>query len=190
MAQIVNQGLEEDVEKNETSNSIWNPPPQHWLKCNVGCAWSKHIGIAGASWILRDEKGHVILHSRRTFSRIGSKRDANFKSAIWAIEAMSSHHFDKVVFALEAVEIVGAVNRPKAWPSFAFQSAELLLRLQGFLEWNLVLESHIANRGASLIAQSASSYNFVHSYVESGPPSWLLHFFENERSLASVYGVC
>lgn len=44
------------------------------------------------------------------------------------------------IFAVEANEIVGAVNRSRAWPSFNYQSSELFLVLDSLSlngSWNL-----------------------------------------------------
>lgn len=57
----------------------WTPPIQGWLKCNVGGAWSKRNSLAGGGWVLRDEEGAVLLHSRRAFSNIKAKDEANLQ---------------------------------------------------------------------------------------------------------------
>ncbi|KAL1216436.1 hypothetical protein V5N11_026366 [Cardamine amara subsp. amara] len=126
------------------------------------------------------------MHSRRAFSGVESKGEACLKTVSWAAEAMSSHHFDEVVFATEDSALVGAMNRPKAWPSFAFQRAELMVSLESLRSWKFVFESHSTNRGVSLIAQSAANYSNLHSYVAAGAPSWLEEHFEYERNLLST----
>lgn len=50
--------------------SRWVPPPHGWKKCNIGFCWSKKDKIIGAAWVLRDEKGAVLLHSRRLFAQM------------------------------------------------------------------------------------------------------------------------
>ncbi|KAL1204623.1 hypothetical protein V5N11_033259 [Cardamine amara subsp. amara] len=82
--------------------------------------------------------------------------------------------------------MVGAVNRPKAWPSFSFQSNEILCSLEKMNAWKFTQEPHNANRGVTLIAQSASNHPRLQSYVATGGPLWLEELFENERSAALV----
>ncbi|KAL1188171.1 hypothetical protein V5N11_009028 [Cardamine amara subsp. amara] len=98
---------------------------------------------------------------------------------------MKDHHLNQVIFALDVVDLVGAVNRPKAWPSFAYHRGELLASLSSFQDWKVVLDLKLANRGASLIAQSAVDYTHLQSYVASGSPVWLEELFESESCLAS-----
>ncbi|KAG7573473.1 Endonuclease/exonuclease/phosphatase superfamily [Arabidopsis suecica] len=164
---------------------VWRPPDVGWLKCNIGVAWSRRNRIAGGAWVVRDEKGVVLLHSRKGFLNVCSKMDAQFEILMWCIESMRSHNLGRVMFVLQADELVGAVNRPMAWPSFYFHSSEVRELLKGIIEWKLSKESVLANRGASLIAQTVTSDLRLHSYVASGHPSWLNRLFEDERALAS-----
>ncbi|KAG7627049.1 hypothetical protein ISN45_At03g031700 [Arabidopsis thaliana x Arabidopsis arenosa] len=48
----------------------WIPPPQNELKCNIGVAWSRKTQLAGVSWVVRDDTGKVLLHSRRSYSQL------------------------------------------------------------------------------------------------------------------------
>ncbi|OAP19763.1 hypothetical protein AXX17_AT1G43730 [Arabidopsis thaliana] len=47
----------------------WNAPRSGDLKCNIGYAWSKHHQVSGASWVVRNSNGIVLLHSRRSYSQ-------------------------------------------------------------------------------------------------------------------------
>lgn len=93
---------------------IWKPPPQNWLKCNIGLCWSKQHKIACASWVVRNAAGEVVVHSRRAFFGLQDKSDSYLSSITWAIESMHSLHLDKVIFASEAKDIIEAFRRPKA----------------------------------------------------------------------------
>ncbi|KAL1188501.1 hypothetical protein V5N11_005930 [Cardamine amara subsp. amara] len=138
------------------------------------------------SWVLRDGDGAVRMHNRRAFLNVDSQDEAKFSAVIWTAHVMRDHRIYKLILATEAAELVNAVNMPKAWPSFAFQSAEILSILENFESWKLILESHCTNRGASLIAQNAAKSSHLQSYVAIGAPCWLENLFENERSFVFV----
>lgn len=53
-------------------------------------------------------------------------------------------------------DLVGAVNRPKAWPSFAIQASEIILALSNIHSWKIHLETAETNYSVFLIAQSAT----------------------------------
>ncbi|CAG7860223.1 unnamed protein product, partial [Brassica rapa] len=134
--------------------------------------WKTKERIAGAAWVLRNARGEVLLHSRRSFGAVGSKDEAYFLCLAWAIESMLSHKCGKVYFVLEGGNLVNAINRPKAWPSFMFKVIEIRRLLRNFLCWRIDLVSYEANRGARLIADSAVHITRFQSYVARGPPRW------------------
>lgn len=50
LSQMVNS----ECERIETVTSTkedkdWKPPPENWLKCNIGASWSKHKKIGGCA---------------------------------------------------------------------------------------------------------------------------------------------
>ena len=94
---------------------------------------------------------------------------------------MHSHGKTKVSFAIEPGDLLSAFARPKAWPPFAFQIAELTHFLEKIEVWKVLEEKVVSNRGASLIAQSVVKDNRFQSYVAVGHPSWLHQLFEGER---------
>lgn len=163
------------------SQKNWEPPPLNWVKCNIGASWSKTKNLGGCAWVVRNSEGVVLLHSRRAFSNCQNKREVLLTSLTWAIDSMHSHNLNRVVFASEATDLVNALLRPKAWPSFSFHVSEIQHFLEKILQWSLVVEKSVANRGASLIAQSVVVEDRVQSYVATGYPSWLRHVFEDER---------
>ncbi|KAL9279821.1 putative ribonuclease H domain, reverse transcriptase zinc-binding domain-containing protein [Arabidopsis thaliana] len=158
--------------------NAWKKPPPTWLKCNIGSAWSKRNNIAGGAWVLRDDDGKILLHSRRSFPCILNKPDAMLRCILWAMESMASHNVDKVIFAFQDKSLVGAVMRPIAWPSFKAQSVALIRSLGPFMDWKVEVEVAAANRGANLIAQSVVGDSRSQSYVAIGHPFWLNRVFD------------
>ncbi|CAL9221313.1 unnamed protein product [Arabidopsis halleri] len=164
----------------------WIPPPKEWFKCNVGMSWSRRNSMVGVAWVLRNDLGNVLLHSRRAFTNINSLMEAHFLSIVWAIESMVSHRINRVIFGVESAVLVGVMNRPQAWPSFKYQSSEIMEVLKLVADWRVFLESVASNRGANLISQSVTKECRLQSYVASSFPSWLLGVFRDERVLTSV----
>ena len=161
----------------ERHEDFWNPRDGEELKCNIGMRWVKEARIAGAAWVLRNGSGEVLLHSRRSFGAVGSKDVAYFLSLAWAIESMISHKCLKIYFVFEGGNLVNAINRPNAWPSFKFEVKEIRRLLDDFLTWRLDYVSFEANRGPRLIADSAVTSNRYQSYVARGCPRWWFHVF-------------
>ncbi|CAA7017027.1 unnamed protein product [Microthlaspi erraticum] len=159
----------------------WRPPPDPWLKCNVGCFWEKNSCRGGMAWVIRDGAGVVHLHSRRAFSNVISKLECNFLGVLWALESLRSHGVLKVVVASEDSVVSGVLERPKAWPSFKKQALDFSSVMSCFDGLKVELEPRCANRGAFLVAQSVILGDRRHSYVATGNPSWLDYIFANER---------
>lgn len=84
--------------------------------CNVGMEFSKSKGLVEGAWVLRNERGLVLCHTRRAFSGINNRDDAKLVVILWALERMRSQRQSKVIFAGEFGDLFGAVERPQAWP--------------------------------------------------------------------------
>ncbi|KAG2293963.1 hypothetical protein Bca52824_040632 [Brassica carinata] len=89
--------------------------------CNVGFVWNKSTKLAGGGWVIRNDRGIVMCHSRRAFSNINSLDYTKLVVIFWALESMGSQRISNVVVAGEFAELFGAVERPQAWPSFLHQ---------------------------------------------------------------------
>ena len=90
----------------------WKCPLPEWKKCIIGFCWSKKEKMVGAAWVLRDERGVVILHSRRLFSQMENLDHAKFSVLSWAIESLAFHRQVKVVFAFSDLSVVEMINNP------------------------------------------------------------------------------
>ncbi|KAG7543688.1 hypothetical protein ISN45_Aa07g035770, partial [Arabidopsis thaliana x Arabidopsis arenosa] len=80
-------------------------------------------------------------------------------------------------------DLVSAVSRPRAWPSFKGQVHQILLALSLVLNWRLEHEERKANLGAFLIARSVTLEDRSQSYVAQGYPFWLKDVFTNESCI-------
>lgn len=43
----------------------WRAPATGFMKCNISVSWSRKNQMSGASWIVRNCRGEVVVHSRR-----------------------------------------------------------------------------------------------------------------------------
>lgn len=169
------------IDHNSGSLSRWEAPREGLVKCNVGVSWSKRNWLMGASWIVRNEHGDVLLHSRRAFGNVNSLAEGRFLGLMWAIESMASHRLHKVIFETEAMDLVGVVLRPKAWPAFRYQGTKLRNALEKINEWSLSGASVRVNRCAAKIADSVTMEMRYQSYVARGAPEWMCALLEDDK---------
>lgn len=178
MAQTLSKDVETHGELIDNSRVLeWEPPEVGWVRCDIGIEWCKHTLVSGASWILRDDRGEVLLHSRCSFANVTDAIDAHSNGWLWAIESMGSLGRNKIIFGVESGEIVGAILRPPAWPSFKGVALKIKSSLHFLDRWKLLLVKRKAILPAYLIAKSAVAENFAQSYVARGYPRWLSSFF-------------
>ena len=74
--------------------------------------------------------GTVLLHSRRSYSRIASVFEAKIKSWEWALESMKSLKFENVLFGASTHELIQALHKPAVWPSLLNHIFPLLQQSQ------------------------------------------------------------
>lgn len=103
------------------------------------------------------------MSQQESFSGIGTREEAKFVVVLWALESMKSQRQSKVVFAAEYGDLLSAIDRPQAWPSFLYQSGEMEKELAGIREWKVLVVNRETNRGAFFIAQSVIKYGLVNS---------------------------
>lgn len=138
VSQHVNRDADSETDEDRNKSvSLWSPPPPGWLKCNISISSVRKNKISGGAWVVRDHQGHVILHSRRALDRSWRREEVELQSLLWAVESMNSHKFSKIIFAFEYADLFGVITRPRAWPSFAHQHSEIILRLAGIQAWRV-----------------------------------------------------
>lgn len=164
----------------------WSVPPRGWMKGNIGVDWNKAQAKSGAAWVVRDERGKVRFHSRRAFFNIRSLEEAKFQALIWSLESFHFHHLNRIIIAIDDSTLSNVVLRPRAWPNFKYQHAEIMKRLEKIEWWRILREDRSTNRGSFIIAQSVLKGGYKQSYVAMGAPFWLRELFENEEKLSSV----
>ncbi|XP_018487613.1 uncharacterized protein LOC108858142 [Raphanus sativus] len=141
----------------------------------------KRNKVIGAN---RDNKvngdGETMLHSRRAFNGVESLVEARRLGMIWTIESMTHHRLQNVTFEVEAYELVGVVNRPKAWPAFRAYGLEIRNVLSMIAGWEICSVKREANKAAFLIARSVTKERRLQSYVAQGSPTWLRSLLAEE----------
>ncbi|KAF8105022.1 hypothetical protein N665_0164s0037 [Sinapis alba] len=152
-------------------DQIWSPPNRGWFKCNIGVDWDRNLKRGGGAWVVRNDRGQVLMHSRRAFSNIIDLHEVKYQALLWTLDSMISHRLNHIIIALDDNTLTGMIMRPREWPNFKCYYVE---------------EDKLTNRGAFLIAQSVTKGEYLQSYVASAAPFWLQEFFENEERLPSV----
>ena len=90
----------------------WSPPLLSEVKCNIGFSWSKKQCLSGASSVVRDAMGNVLLHSRRSYAQVASIFEAKVRTWEWALESMHNLKFENVIFGASTHEIIQALHKP------------------------------------------------------------------------------
>lgn len=147
------------------------------MKCNMGYVWSQRDNISGASWVIRDHCGTVLMHSRR--SEIHSKCEAAIQSWQWAMESMNSLKFKKVIFVTDTKEVIKAMSKPQEWPALAWKIDKMVENLASHGDWSVTYENPLANKGTFAIAQSVGRDGRTQSYVARGFPRRLESVFRS-----------
>lgn len=87
----------------------------------------------------------------------------------------------EVVFALNAKNLVDAVNRSLAWPALRYISSEVRVALSSISFWSMKGENSSSNHPSSLIESSVTSQDRTQSYASSCYPFWLNGLFGYEK---------
>ncbi|KAG2328286.1 hypothetical protein Bca52824_011014 [Brassica carinata] len=144
-----------------------------FVKCNIDSSWISDAENTGASSILRNHLGESLVHSRRSYSSVSAKLEAELLSFSWAIDCSLDLRFDKVVFEYSSYLAGEASIRPEDFPCYQGLLAHIRFKLEGFRLWNISYVPIEGNRCAHEIALSVTRDHRYHSYIAHGGPFWL-----------------
>ncbi|KAL0762654.1 hypothetical protein Bca101_078805 [Brassica carinata] len=157
----------------EPAQVQWQKPPASFVKCNVGSSWDVNSNTGGGAWIVRDERGLVLCHSRRSFSLVGSLYQANVMALQWAAEAMRDLKFKKVVMEFSALEVQKAMVGSLLCSRTNQSCSYVLATIFSIREAKINFVSSSCNLIANLIAVSVTRDQRLQSYVARNGPAWL-----------------
>ncbi|XP_013594959.1 PREDICTED: uncharacterized protein LOC106303165 [Brassica oleracea var. oleracea] len=151
----------------------WEKPCQSFVKCNIDSSWINATVNTGVSWILRNNFGEPLIHSRRSFSSVPTKLEAELLSFNWAIDRLSDLRLDKVVFESSSYLAGEAILRPEEFLVFQDLLVHIRVKLTGFSLWNISYAHLEGNGCAHEIALSVTRDHQYQSYIARGGPFWL-----------------
>ena len=96
-----------------------------WVQCEFDMDWSSRGKNRGASWIVKDEKGTVLEHSRRDFSEVKSVGEAKLQLWLWVMESMKILRKKKVRFVSTFGDLIEEIEKPTLWPALQYEAGEI-----------------------------------------------------------------
>ncbi|KAG5389415.1 hypothetical protein IGI04_030956, partial [Brassica rapa subsp. trilocularis] len=159
----------------------WQKPPMGFVKCNLGCSWSASSQHTGASWVIRDFRGQVMEHSRRSFTETSSNLEADLISLCWTAKDLHTLHWNRVIMEISSAHTLEALNNPQWFPGLSNTIEQTRQALNCFQNCYVEVVNADTNRVAEKIAASVTKDGRFQSYIARGGPSWL-----NDIILAEV----
>ena len=138
--------------------------------------------VTGASWIIRNTRGKVLFHSRRSFSGVVSKAHASLLALSWASTAVQDLKLKDIVFEFSSQEAVNALNNPVEFSSYYYMCYDVFKNIYSVPKSSLSLVSDTCNQAAAAIADSVTRDHRVQSYVAAGGPRRLSDLLIREVS--------
>lgn len=160
----------------------WQKPPPSFLKCNVGSSWDGATLTCGGEWLVRDEQGNVLLHSRRSFSQIESSLQAKLVALQWAAAAMCDLKLKKVIIESSALEIKNSMDHPQLSLENYTNCSYALSTIHSIMGGSLSFVPISCNNSATTIADSVTRDQRHHSYVAWKGTRWLSSQIRQEAS--------
>ncbi|KAF3533132.1 hypothetical protein DY000_02037363 [Brassica cretica] len=105
---------EEERKAREAVRECWEPPRADWIKCNIGVDFDKKAARSGGAWVVRNERGKILMHSRRVFINVKSLDEAKYKALLWSLESLSFHHLNIVIIASDDDTLTKVILKPEA----------------------------------------------------------------------------
>lgn len=121
-------------------------------------------------------------HSRRAFSGIQSKLEAELESIGWAAEDLHSLHWNKVIMEVTSAQALKAFEKPHTFPHLYNGVAHTSALMRKFRVCHVEVVDDNANRVAKEIAVSVTKDRRFQSYVARGGPSWLANIIQADAS--------
>ncbi|KAH0881257.1 hypothetical protein HID58_068651 [Brassica napus] len=112
-----------------------------WVQCEFDMDWSSRGKNMEASWIVKDEKGKVLEHSKRAFSEVKSVGEEKLQLWLWVMENMKSLRKKKVKFVSTFGNLIEAIEKSILWPALQYEAGEIKRELQAFEAWELRIGS-------------------------------------------------
>lgn len=158
----------------------WSKHPTGFLKCNVGISWvSRHVNC-GVAWILRDNKGKAILHSRHAFSNVESQRDAELIGLQWGVKYMVNTHQRNIIFDSSCALARDTFLNMANYMEHVLITNDIKYMLCSLQDWSFHHSDQRKNTIAQDIAESVTSERRYQFYIAFGAPSWLSRRVESD----------
>lgn len=122
---------------------------------------------------MRDEKGVVLYHSRRSFSGISSLLQAKLVAIQWAAEAMCDLKLKNVILESAEVEVKNAMAHPLLYLGNYTDCSYALATIHSMVGGSLQFVSVSCNTLATAIAISVTRDRRHQTYVARQGPCWL-----------------
>ncbi|XP_013745633.1 uncharacterized protein LOC106448270 [Brassica napus] len=143
------------------------------VKCNIGSSWTASSQHTGASWLIRDFQGQPMKHSRRSFSEVTSRLEADITTICWAAKDLQTLHWNRVIMEISSTQALEALNNPHRFPGLSYLIECTHQALSCFQSCLVEVVNVSANRVADQIAVRVTNDGRWSSYIARGGPSWL-----------------
>ncbi|KAH0903057.1 hypothetical protein HID58_042560 [Brassica napus] len=132
--------------------------------------------------ILRGEDGQTIMHSRRSYSFMRSKAEADLWAMHWAVECMHNTHHVNVIFEASSEQLHNVLSEPFHHLEFTGVVQSINQLLNGINGWSLNHALQERNEAAATIVVSVTRDRRYQSYMAQHEPAWLHHMLALEAS--------
>lgn len=148
-------------------------PPLATVKCNIGASWSSCNNRSVASWVVRDSKGKILMHGRRSCVAVTNLQMAEFLATFWAVECMHTMHMDNIIF--ESCFLLARTSLLDSCHSS--EAGGIVTQIQrhrlSLTTWSMEYVYLSRNKVAMRIASSVTAEGRYQSYIANNGPRWL-----------------